>query len=82
MAITSYVFLFLFKNITLKNKKSTLYKVDMYKNFNDPIQAFKAESTSLIEFPSRLIKKFIITLPNFLKRNREDNPDRLHGDLK
>jgi len=64
MAITSYRFCFN-KNITLKNKKSTLYKIDMNKNFNAPIQAFKAKSTSSIEFPSTPIKKFIITLTNF-----------------
>jgi len=52
-------------NITLKNKKSTLYKIDMYKNFNDPIQVFKAESNPSIELPFTPIKKFIITLTNF-----------------
>jgi hypothetical protein len=55
MAITSYRFCFN-KNITLKNKKSTLYKVDMYKNFNDPIQAFKADPIPSIEFPFTPIK--------------------------
>ena len=37
----------------------------MYKNFNDPIQVFKAESNPSIELPFTPIKKFIITLTNF-----------------
>jgi len=54
----------------------------MYKNFNDPIQAFKAKSTSSIEnFLPDLLEVYYNTY-QFLKRNGQDNPDRLHGDLK